>query len=169
MTAPVSVRFQHRTGDVFQFPADVLVNPWNRNFVPRWLLNPGGVSGELKKRTGPEPWRELASHGLLGIGQAVITEPGLYDGARSLVHVAGLTALWRATSQSVYLSARNAVHAATSIGARTLTMPLIGAGHGGLTREESREQIALALRRFPTRGRITLTVTVVETPIEGTN
>jgi len=60
-------------GDLLEQAAVALVNPWNRNFVPRWLLLPSGVSGQLKRRTGPEPWRELARAGTLAVGQAVVT------------------------------------------------------------------------------------------------
>lgn len=56
-------------GDLLeQTGVEALVNPWNRNFVPRHLLLVGGVSGQLKKVTGPEPWRELARHGPLPVG-----------------------------------------------------------------------------------------------------
>lgn len=123
-------------GDLLAQPdVDALVNPWNRNFVPRHLLIAGGVSGQLKKVTGPGPWKELARHGLLPVGGVVITEGGRLP--QRLIHVAGLTATWRATPAGVRRSASNAVRAAHAAGISSLAMPLIGAGHGRLSAAQS--------------------------------
>ncbi len=35
---------------------DAVVNPWNRNVVPRWMLLPRGVSAAIKRRAGAEPF-----------------------------------------------------------------------------------------------------------------
>lgn len=43
-------------GDLIeQHDADVLVNTWDRNLLPRWALPASGVFGALKRRTGLEP------------------------------------------------------------------------------------------------------------------
>lgn len=77
MNATPRISLEVARGDLLdQADADVLVNAWNRNFVPRWLLLPSGVSGALKRRSGPSPWRELARHGRLEVGQAVATDGG---------------------------------------------------------------------------------------------
>lgn len=118
-------------GDLLeQTDVEALVNPWNRNFVPRNLLLVGGVSGQLKKVTGPQPWKELAGQGLLPVGGVVITGGGRWP--QRLIHVAGLTATWRATPDGVRLSAANVVRAAHAAGIGSVAMPLIGAGHGRL-------------------------------------
>ena len=39
-------------GDLFLQPVDCIINPWNRNFIPWWLLLPHGISGQLKKKAG---------------------------------------------------------------------------------------------------------------------
>lgn len=137
-------------GDVLEKVADVLVNPWNRNYLPRLLLVASGVSGQLKRRTGSGPWRELAGRGLLGVGEAVVTGAGDLDTVRWLVHVAGLTAWWRASETSVRLSTINAVHAAHGVGARTVVMPLIGSGTGGMAPERSLQVMLQALNEFST-------------------
>ncbi len=133
-------------GDLLGQDTDALVNPWNRNFVPRWLLMPSGVSGQLKRRTGPEPWKELAAHGLLPIGAAVVTDAGNWRDGPLLIHVAGLNAWWRATAASVTLSACGAVDAARLAGVSSLAMPLIGAGTGGLQPDRSLDLITTALK-----------------------
>lgn len=134
-------------GDLLEQNVQALVNPWNRNFVPRLLLVPCGVSGQLKKRTGPGPWRELARRGTLSLGQAVVTGPGSMKGPELLIHVAGLTAWWRATTAGVESCAFNAVDAAVSHGVATMAMPLIGAGTGGLGESQARAAIEAGLRR----------------------
>lgn len=132
-------------GDITDVVADAIVNPWNRNFVPRWMMVPGGVSGALKRKTGPEPWAELARHGVLRLGQAVTTTAGRLPNAQAIIHVAGLTVIWKATRESVRLSTVNAVSEARAQGFRSLAIPLIGAGHGGLPAQTSRDVIEKAL------------------------
>jgi len=57
-------------GDLLEQPVEVIVNAWNRNFIPWWLLLPQGVSGAIKKRAGYAPFRELARAGVLPLGGA---------------------------------------------------------------------------------------------------
>lgn len=42
-------------GDLLLQPVEVIVNPWNTNRVPWWLLLPNGVSGAIKRRAGAAP------------------------------------------------------------------------------------------------------------------
>lgn len=60
----------------------------------------------------------------------VITGGGRWP--QRLIHVAGLTATWRATPDGVRLSAANVVRAAHAAGIASVAIPLIGAGHGQL-------------------------------------
>ena len=39
-------------GDLLAQDVDVIVNAWNRNVIPWWLLIPQGVSGAIKKKGG---------------------------------------------------------------------------------------------------------------------
>lgn len=132
-TVPL-VHYEVVTGDLFQQDdVQAWVNPWNRNFVPRPLLIPHGVSGALKKLTGPKPWRELAAKGLLKTGEAVVTDGG--ELPKRLIHVAGLTWYWSATEESIALAIQNAVIAAKTHGIESFATPLIGAGVGGISPE----------------------------------
>jgi O-acetyl-ADP-ribose deacetylase len=54
-----------RDGDLLDQDVDAIVNPWNRNLFPWWLLLPQGVSGAIKRRAGLGPFRELRRYGLL--------------------------------------------------------------------------------------------------------
>ena len=39
-------------GDLLKQSVEVIVNSWNKNFIPFWLLLPQGVSGQIKKEGG---------------------------------------------------------------------------------------------------------------------
>lgn len=156
---PVAVTSIH--GSLLEVTADAIVNPWNRNVIPRWLLAAGGVSGTLKKTTGPAPWRELARKGPLALGQAVETSPGHLRTTKAIIHVAGLNLAWRATPESVRSSVTNAILLAHSRGHRTIAIPLVGAGHGGLGEKQSRDLTLTALQS-PQLDDININVLLVE-------
>ena len=52
-------------GDLLDQQVDVIVNAWNRNIIPWWLLLPQGVSGAIKRRAGLAPVRELGKLGAI--------------------------------------------------------------------------------------------------------
>ena len=60
-------------GDLLDQKVEVIVNAWNRNVIPWWLLLPQGVSGAIKRRSGLDPFRELARKGAIPLGYAVKT------------------------------------------------------------------------------------------------
>ena len=121
-------------GDLLNQDVDVIVNPWNRNLVPWWLLLPQGVSGAIKRRGGTGPFRELRGAGILPPGGAVITSAGRLP-FKAIIHVAGISHLSRASEASVRAAVRNAVALAAGKGFRSIAFPLIGAGSGGMAPE----------------------------------
>lgn len=155
------IQLEITEGDLFAQKVDALINPWNRNFVPRWLLRPGGVSKQLKTRTGPAPWIELARLGTLPLGTAVRTTGGRMD--IDIIHVAGISAAWRAT-ESVSRSCTNAVNLAWRTGYTSIATPLIGAGHGGLNPATALASMRAALEGFPQHGDHQMHVTLVILP-----
>jgi O-acetyl-ADP-ribose deacetylase (regulator of RNase III) len=94
-------------GDLLDQEVDAIVNPWNRNLFPWWLLLPQGVSGAIKRRAGLAPFRELRRYGVLPIGGAVLTSAGDLP-HRAIIHVAGIGFLWRASPRSIQESVRTA-------------------------------------------------------------
>ncbi len=117
-------------GDLLDQDVDVIVNAWNRNIIPWWLLIPQGVSGAIKKRGGLQPFRELGRMGAIPLGHAVETSPGTLP-FKSIIHVAGINMLWRSSERSIRDSVRNAISIAQTRSYKSLAMPLIGAGSGG--------------------------------------
>ena len=124
------MQIQAVVGDLLDQEVDVIVNAWNRNIIPWWLLLPQGVSGAIKKRGGYAPFRELAKLGPIPLGGAVITGAGELP-FKSIIHVAGISMWWRSSERSIRDSTRNAVTLATQHGFRSIAFPLIGAGTGG--------------------------------------
>src|SRR5260370_14556657 len=83
-------------GDLLDQDVEVIVNAWNRNLFPWWLLLPQGVSRAIKRRGGKEPFRELARMRMIPLGGAVETGPGRLP-FKAIIHVAGINLLWRAS------------------------------------------------------------------------
>jgi O-acetyl-ADP-ribose deacetylase (regulator of RNase III) len=98
-------------GNLLVQPEDVIVNAWNRNIIPWWLLLPQGVSGALKRSGGTGPFRELARHGPMPLGSAVAT--------------------------SVRDCAKNAIAIVRERSFKSTAFPLIASGSGGMSPAKS--------------------------------
>jgi len=118
------------TGDLLDQDVEVIVNAWNRNIIPWWLLLPQGVSGAIKKRAGFQPFREVAKYGPIPLGGAVLTSAGRLP-FKGIIHVAGISMWWRSSEYSIRESCRNALRIAKEHGFQSIAFPLIGAGTGG--------------------------------------
>ncbi|RYG23850.1 Appr-1-p processing protein [bacterium] len=134
-------------GDLLDQKADAIVNAWNRNTIPWWLLLPQGVSGAIKRRGGTEPLKELRKHGRMALGEAVTTRAGRLP-FKGIIHVAGIDDLWRGSEEAARLSARNAVREAEKQGFDSLAIPLIGSGSWGLSSAQSEAAILDELSRI---------------------
>lgn len=124
-------------GDLLAQDVDAIVNAWNRNIIPWWLLLPQGVSGAIKRQAGTAPFRELAKFGPIPLGEARLTSAGHLD-YEAIIHVAGINALWIATEYSIAQSVRSAMAVAESHGFHSLAFPLIGSGSGNRGRAFSK-------------------------------
>lgn len=116
-------------GDLLDQPVEVIVNAWNRNIIPWWLLLPQGVSGAIKRRGGTQPFREVARHGPIPLGKAVLTSAGRLP-YRGIIHVAGIDMLWRASEFSIRESVRSVMAIVNERRFASVAFPLIGAGSG---------------------------------------
>jgi O-acetyl-ADP-ribose deacetylase (regulator of RNase III) len=119
-------------GDLLDQPVEAIVNPWNRNRVPWWLLLPHGVSGAIKRRAGLEPFRELARMGPLALGDAVATGAGKLP-FKQIIHVASVDLFWNSPLSAVQTSTINALSLAEQLGLSSLAFPILGAGSGRLS------------------------------------
>jgi O-acetyl-ADP-ribose deacetylase len=142
-------------GDLLDQDVDVIVNAWNRNFIPWWLLLPQGVSGAIKRRGGTAPFRELRRLGVLPLGGAVLTSAGRLP-FKGIVHVAGIGHLWQASERSIRESVRNAMTLAAREGFRSIAFPYIGAGTGGIRRDEAERWMLETFEAVPFDGEVRL-------------
>jgi O-acetyl-ADP-ribose deacetylase (regulator of RNase III) len=142
-------------GDLLRQPVDVIVNSWNRNFIPHWLLIPVGVSGAIRRQAGSEPFRQVGKHGLLPVGAAVLTSAGRLP-FKGIIHVAGLNWWWTANRESVKLSVRNAMRIFREHGFDSIAFPLIGAGTGGMSPAQVQELMLKELQGQPGEGQVLL-------------
>ena len=124
-------------GDLLDQDVEVVVNAWNRNIIPWWLLLPQGVSGAIKRRGGTGPFKELRKHGTIPLGRAVLTSAGRLP-FKAIVHVAGINMLWRASEWSIRQCVRNAMALAHEKGFKSIAFPLIGAESGGFNQDRAK-------------------------------
>jgi len=133
-------------GDLLDQDVEIIVNPWNRNIIPWWLLLPQGVSGAIKKRGGFTSFKEVRKHGPIPFGGAVLTSAGRLP-FRGIIHVAGINMLWHATEQSIRDSVRNAMRIVNDKKFQSVAFPIIGAGSGVFNADRA---LALMLDEFKT-------------------
>jgi ADP-ribosylglycohydrolase/O-acetyl-ADP-ribose deacetylase (regulator of RNase III) len=133
-------------GDVALRPVDAIVNAWNRNLIPAWLLIPQGVSRSIRRAGGHLSIKQISRRGPLPLGSAAETSGGTLT-ARWVIHVAGINLLWRTSKPSIRGSTRNALSLARCLGARTVAFPLIGAGSGGMASARAHQLMRAELER----------------------
>jgi O-acetyl-ADP-ribose deacetylase len=123
-------------GDLLDQNVDVIVNAWNRNIIPWWLLLPQGVSGAIKKRGGYQPFIEVAKSGPIPLGGAVLTSAGRLP-CKAIIHVAGISMLWRSSRESIQGAVASAMRLVNQQNFGSVAFPIIGAGTGGFRQEDS--------------------------------
>ncbi|MGL4942446.1 MAG: macro domain-containing protein [Thermoguttaceae bacterium] len=142
-------------GDLLDQSVECIVNAWNRNIIPWWLLLPQGVSGAIKRRGGYSPFRELAKYGPIPLVKAVHTTAGKLP-FRGIIHVAGINMLWFATEKSIRVSVRSALKLAMELGYRSIAFPLIGAGTGGFSQQKTLDMIHEEIERSEFDGEVVI-------------
>lgn len=146
-------------GDLLTQDVDVIVNAWNRNVIPWWLLLPQGVSGAIKKRAGYQPFRELSKKGIMPLGSAVETSAGRLP-YKAIIHVAGINLLWRASEKSIADSVRHAMKIVVDRSYRSVAFPVIGSGSGGFKQEAALAIMKQTLRDIHFDGEVRVVIYV---------
>jgi O-acetyl-ADP-ribose deacetylase len=151
----VKVATRIAEGDLLEQNVEVTVNAWNRNIFPWWLLLPQGVSAAIKKRAGVQPFRELARMPMIPLGGAVLTSAGNLK-FKAIIHVAGINLLWRGSEFATHEAAKNAISLAQEHSFKSLAIPTIGAGTGGLSEARSIEIIDRAANTSSFAGEVVI-------------
>ena len=117
------------SGNILDFDSkvEIIVNAWNRNFIPHRLLLTHGVSKAIKEKSGLKPFDEVQSRGLLKLGEGILTEPGNLE-CKGIIHVAGIDIFWNSSEKATRLSARSIVDIILKNDFESLAVPLIGCG-----------------------------------------
>jgi O-acetyl-ADP-ribose deacetylase (regulator of RNase III) len=142
-------------GDLLDQNVEVIVNAWNRNIIPWWLLVPQGVSGAIKRRAGYAPFRELGRLGAIPLGCAVQTSAGRLA-YQAIIHVAGISMLWRASENSIHQSVLSAMALVNACSYMSVAFPVVGAGTGGLGESGALQIMQGAFETVETKAAVTI-------------
>jgi len=142
-------------GDLLDQRADVIVNAWNRNIIPWWLLIPQGISGAIKRRAGLQPFFELGGMGAIPLGGAVQTGAGRLP-YKAIIHVAGISMWWRASAQSIQDSVVSAMALVNQHHYASVAFPIIGAGTGGFGEDGALELMLEAFKHIDSSAEVTI-------------
>ncbi len=143
------------TGDLLEQDVEVIVNSWNRNIIPWWLLLPQGVAGAIKRHAGYRPFIELGGKGPIPLGGAVETGAGKLP-YRAIIHVAGINMFWLSSERAIRDCVNNALAIVRDRGYRSVAFPVIGAGAGGVSPEKALRFMQEEARQSDYDGEITI-------------
>lgn len=128
-------------GDLTKQEAEAITNPANS-----LMFMGGGAAGALKKAGGEEIEREARARAPVPVGKAIATTAGRLR-AKYVIHAPTMERpAMPTTREKVYLATRAAVEHADEVGARSLVIPGMGTGVGGLSFEEAAEAMVSAIK-----------------------
>ncbi len=132
-------------GDILQVKADAVVNPANSLGEMG-----GGVAGMLRQVGGEAIEKEAMSQAPIAIGDAVQTGAGTLP-FRYIVHAPTMEKPAQSTtSEKVRKATLAALLCADSYGVKTLAMPGMGTGTGGISPSTAAEVMVETLRNYET-------------------
>lgn len=137
-------------GNVALRPVDVIVNAWNRNILPLYLLLPQEVSKAIRVAGGQAAINDVGRTGPLPLGGALESTAGNLN-ARWVIHADAIDYQWRASEASIRNATRASLRLAYWLGARTVALPILGAGSGSFAPEHALEIVrneAMEMKRY---------------------
>lgn len=129
----MSGRIRIVEGDITAQQVDAIVNAANGA-----LRLGAGVAGAIREKGGPAIQQECDAIGPIRVGEAAATGAGQLP-ARYVIHAAGMEFGGRADAESVRASARRSLELAREKGCRSIAIPALGAGIGGLSMQRCAE------------------------------
>ncbi len=135
------VRVLIKEGDITEEDVDAIVNPANSLMVMG-----GGVAGAIKRKGGDVIEREALRHAPVPVGEAVATTAGRLK-ARYVIHAPTMERpAMRTTAEKVRRATEAALLLAARMGLKSVALPAMGAGVGGVPVRDSVKAILSALR-----------------------
>jgi len=138
-----------REGDITSEQVDAIVNAANSE-----LVLGAGVAGAIRAKGGPSIQAECDALSPISVGDAVITGAGALP-ARFVIHAAGMAPGRQADEASIRSALRRSLALACERGCRSVAVPALGAGIGGLPPQRCAE-ILIEEARAHLRGETTL-------------
>jgi O-acetyl-ADP-ribose deacetylase (regulator of RNase III) len=133
-------RVQAWRGDICDLEVDAIVSPAS---VSLWMSS--GVGAAIKKRGGDSIEIAAVRMAPIALGETVATPAGTLPSTHVL-HTATLDRALRTSAETVAAAATSAVILAGRLGSRSIAIPALGAGAGGLDPEVSARVAVTAVR-----------------------
>jgi O-acetyl-ADP-ribose deacetylase (regulator of RNase III) len=124
------VKIQILEGDITKVSADALVNAANNHL---WMG--AGVAGAIRKAGGKEIEEEAVSKGPIPVGEVVATGAGKLP-VKYIIHAAVMGQDLRTDAEKIRRATRNSLQKADELGLKSVALPALGTGVGGLSLEE---------------------------------
>lgn len=137
----MAARIVLREGDITAESVDAIVNAANSA-----LQLGAGVAGAIREKGGPSIQAECDAHGPVEVGDAAVTGAGRLS-AKYVIHAAGMAPGGRASEDSVRACFARSLALADEKGCRSVAVPAIGAGIGGLSPQRCAEIMLEVARR----------------------
>lgn len=137
-----------KQGDITKIQADAICNPANS-----LMYMGGGAAGALKRAGGEEIEREALGHAPVPVGKAVATTAGKLR-ANWVVHAPTMERpAMRTTAEKVYRATRAALECAEQVGAKSIAIPGMGTGVGGVSSDNAARAMVKALQELAPEAR----------------
>jgi O-acetyl-ADP-ribose deacetylase (regulator of RNase III) len=133
-------RVQAWRGDICDLEVDAIVNPAS---VTLWMST--GVGAAIKKRGGDSIEIAAVRMAPIALGETVVTAAGTLP-SHHVLHAATIDRGHRTSSEAVSAAATSAVLRAGELGLRSVAIPALGAGAGGLDPDSSARATVTAVR-----------------------
>ncbi len=132
-----------KRGDLTKQATDATCNP-----ASSLMCMGGGAAGALKRMGGEEIELEALKQAPVPIGNAITTTAGKLQ-ARRVVHAPTMERpAMRTTGEKVYRATRAALECAEAVGAKSIAIPGMGTGVGGVPFDGAAEAMIKALKEF---------------------
>jgi O-acetyl-ADP-ribose deacetylase (regulator of RNase III) len=133
-------RVQAWHGDICDLEVDAIVNPAS---VTLWMSS--GVGAAIKKRGGDSIEIAAVRMSPIALGETVVTPAGTLP-ARHVLHAATTDRGHRTSLEAVTAAATSAVLRAGELGLRSVAIPALGSGAGGLDPDTAARATVTAVR-----------------------
>jgi O-acetyl-ADP-ribose deacetylase len=133
-------------GDITQLEVDAIVNAANNEL---WMG--AGVAGAIKRAGGAEIEREAVARAPIEIGDAVATTAGALP-AKHVVHGAVMGQDLQTNADLIARTTRRCLEVADDLRAKSIALPALGTGVGGIPVAECAIAMVGAARGYEAKG-----------------